>query len=255
MKVDNHPEQPIVRQELLQASLGALMDWIASFAHPLVTQQMLRQLGASLAQRSHARIQLTQGRTKIQLRKKSSGLLFQNLMQECGWETRLIQESKHHMDLAIPICPFGSQAAGSQNFCALHSAVCGEGALSQFGYAKVSLQRGPETPPRDCSIRVYTVRSEESLAADGLDYTSDPDQNGVPTVVTMHDGTFASLTSRECEVLRLVGDGLTDKEVASTLNLSVRTAENHVARVRDKLDIRGRAGLIRFAFQHHLNSV
>jgi len=254
MKVDDHPEQTLVRQELLQASLGALMDWIASFAHPLVTQQMLRQLGASLAQRGHARIQLTQGHMNTQHR-KSSGLSFQNLLQECGWETRLSQESKQHLDLAIPTCPFGSQAAGSQNFCALHSAVCGEAALYQFGYAKISLQRGPETPPRDCSIRVYTVRSEESLAADGVDYTSDPDHNGVPPVVAMHDGTFASLSPRECEVLRLVGDGLTDKEIASTLNLSVRTAENHVARVRDKLDIRGRAGLIRFAFQHHLNSV
>lgn len=254
MKVDDHPEQMIVRQELLRASLEGLMDWIVSFAHPLVTQQMLRQLGASLAQRSHARIQLTQGRTKIQLRKKSSGLLFQNLMQECGWETRLIQESKHHMDLALPICPFGSQAAGSQNFCVLHLAVSGEAAVYQFGYAKISLQRGPGTPPRDCSMRVYTVRSEESLAADGVEYTSDPDQNSVPTVM-MHDGSVARLSPRECDVLRLVGDGLTDKEIASTLSLSVRTAENHVARIRDKLDIRGRAGLIRFAFQHHLNSV
>ena len=49
------------------------------------------------------------------------------------------------------------------------------------------------------------------------------------------------LTDRELEVAALVADGLTNKEVASRLRLSVRTAENHVLNVMNKLGLDNRA--------------
>jgi DNA-binding NarL/FixJ family response regulator len=54
-------------------------------------------------------------------------------------------------------------------------------------------------------------------------------------------GERGPLTDRELEVAALVAEGLTNKEVATQLRLSVRTAENHVLNVMNKLGLDNRA--------------
>ena len=58
-----------------------------------------------------------------------------------------------------------------------------------------------------------------------------------------------TLTPREIEVARLVSEGLSSKEVASQLNLSVRTVEKHRANIMDKLGVREVASLVRYCIQ------
>ncbi|MGE5620321.1 MAG: response regulator [Sphingomonadaceae bacterium] len=55
------------------------------------------------------------------------------------------------------------------------------------------------------------------------------------------------LTSRERELLQLVGEGYTNREIADQLCLSVKTVEAHEANICNKLNVRGRAGLVRLA--------
>lgn len=55
------------------------------------------------------------------------------------------------------------------------------------------------------------------------------------------------LTSRERELLQLVGEGYTNREIANQLCLSVKTVEAHQANICTKLNMRGRAALVRFA--------
>lgn len=57
------------------------------------------------------------------------------------------------------------------------------------------------------------------------------------------------LTSRERELLQLVGEGYTNREIADQLCLSVKTVEAHEANICSKLNVRGRAGLVRHAIQ------
>jgi two-component system, NarL family, nitrate/nitrite response regulator NarL len=57
----------------------------------------------------------------------------------------------------------------------------------------------------------------------------------------------AALTDRELEVLVLVAEGLSNKEIANHLNIGVRTAETHRERIMRKLAIHSVAGLTRFA--------
>lgn len=57
------------------------------------------------------------------------------------------------------------------------------------------------------------------------------------------------LTSRERELLQLVAEGYTNREIASQLCLSVKTVEAHEANICSKLNVRGRAGLVRHAIQ------
>jgi DNA-binding NarL/FixJ family response regulator len=60
------------------------------------------------------------------------------------------------------------------------------------------------------------------------------------------------LTPRGQEVLRLVAEGMTTKEIAQTLGLSVKTAESHRTRIMDRLEIHDTAGLVRYAIRRGL---
>jgi len=60
------------------------------------------------------------------------------------------------------------------------------------------------------------------------------------------------LTNREFDVLRLVVDGLTARQIATRLVLSPRTVENHVQRVLRKLCVPNRAALVRHAIERGL---
>jgi RNA polymerase sigma factor (sigma-70 family) len=62
-----------------------------------------------------------------------------------------------------------------------------------------------------------------------------------------------SLTRREREVLLLVADGLTNREIGDKLDISPRTVETHRERVMGKLRIRTVAGLTRFVVEHGLD--
>jgi DNA-binding NarL/FixJ family response regulator len=57
------------------------------------------------------------------------------------------------------------------------------------------------------------------------------------------------LTMREREVLQLVAEGKTTKEIAAILCLSVKTIESHRTRLMNKLDIHEIAGLVRYAIR------
>jgi DNA-binding NarL/FixJ family response regulator len=58
-----------------------------------------------------------------------------------------------------------------------------------------------------------------------------------------------SLSEREAEVIRLIAQGHTSKEMAAALSLSPRTLETYKARAMSKLNLRTRADLIRYALR------
>jgi DNA-binding NarL/FixJ family response regulator len=58
------------------------------------------------------------------------------------------------------------------------------------------------------------------------------------------------LAPRERQVLQLVAEGKTSKEIAVILGLTVKTAESYRARVMEKLDVHETAGLVRYAIRH-----
>lgn len=60
------------------------------------------------------------------------------------------------------------------------------------------------------------------------------------------------LAPREREVLQLVAEGRTSKEIAGLLNVSIKTAESYRAHLMEKLDIHHTAGLVRYAIKRGL---
>lgn len=64
--------------------------------------------------------------------------------------------------------------------------------------------------------------------------------------------TTSQLTEREIEILKLVAQGMTNKEIGDSLNISHRTVDTHRTNLMKKLDVTNVAGLIRFAFKNGL---
>ena len=65
---------------------------------------------------------------------------------------------------------------------------------------------------------------------------------------------FDLLTRREREVLRLIGQGATSKEVAERLAISPKTAQVHRENLKQKLNLRTTADLVRYAIKHRIVS-
>ena len=64
--------------------------------------------------------------------------------------------------------------------------------------------------------------------------------------VTKRD-QLATLSPRQREVLRLIAEGRTTKQIAQVLKISVKTVETHRAQLMERLDIHDVAGLVRYA--------
>ena len=60
------------------------------------------------------------------------------------------------------------------------------------------------------------------------------------------------LSPREREVVQLLAEGKSNKEVASTLEISIKTVETHRARVMTKLDLHTMSDLVRYAIRNHI---
>lgn len=116
----------------------------------------------------------------------------------------------------------------------------------------------------DASAAGYVVKSdaaEELLSAvravhAGRRYLS---PTIAPIVLArLYNGTAASSshaaspTRRELEVLKLIGEGATAKEVAQRLGISVKTAQAHRDNIKQKLDLRSTAAMVRYAIKHKL---
>ncbi len=239
---------------LCKKTLRDIMDAMATLLHPDITRQVLRRIGAkhgAAAAREYRKTHTTQQ----PFSKENYVSCIENLGRhwDCGY--RKIEEGRDYLVFHVSTCPFREVGTHNPNVCPIESGVFGRIASAEFGYAKVCIFRKEGSPPRDCRVIVHIKKTKESLAAEGSVY---PEDRG--GVYDLPEGQSAEppllvLSTREREVLGCMGEGLSDKEIAATLNVSVRTAENHAAQIRAKLKIRKRAELVRYALRHRLATI
>jgi DNA-binding NarL/FixJ family response regulator len=74
----------------------------------------------------------------------------------------------------------------------------------------------------------------------------------VDAYLSKKDEVTDPLSARERQVLQLVGEGKSTKNIAEHLGISVKTAESHRARLMKKLDIHETASLVRYAIRRGL---
>ncbi len=106
---------------------------------------------------------------------------------------------------------------------------------------------------KDCGFEELALAIR--AAAQGKTYLSPDIADLVVEEAVQHAGSsassedpaFAVLTSREREVLQLLAEGLSTKEIAATLGVSVKTIETHRQHIMEKLGLRSVAALTKYA--------
>jgi DNA-binding NarL/FixJ family response regulator len=68
-------------------------------------------------------------------------------------------------------------------------------------------------------------------------------------------GQLEHLTKRELQVLQLIAEGKSTKDIAASLELSVKTVETHRKQIMDKLEIRSIAGLTKYCIREGLTTL
>jgi len=125
------------------------------------------------------------------------------------------------------------------------------------------ITRSDTVAPQDClgsgadaaiAIDLVTVEAflhaiQRAMAGTGPVVAGFQSRPELAADATADTGPLNVLTPREREVLYLIGEGLSNTEIAETLVLSVKTVEAHRANLSRKLNVRPRAGLIRLAMR------
>ena len=103
---------------------------------------------------------------------------------------------------------------------------------------------------KSCAFSELTIAIRQVLKG-YLYLTPSVREHRVSVAVNSHTrSVHSTLTSRQREVLQLVAEGCTAKEIATMLNCSVKTAVFHKTGIMDKLGLRTTAALTRYALEH-----
>jgi len=103
-----------------------------------------------------------------------------------------------------------------------------------------------------------TIRAMPGVSRGGISLTPPPSRLTIREPcgrAHAEECPLDKLTARQTQVLRLIADGKTTKQVALELNISVKTVETHRSHLMDRLDIHDIAGLVRFAIRTGLASL
>lgn len=120
---------------------------------------------------------------------------------------------------------------------------------SEEAYIREALQAGVKGYVLKAQASGDLVQAIQEVARGGLYLSPVISQAIVEAYLTKRVCPASPLTARERQVLQLVAEGKTTKEVAQLLGISVKTADSHRTRIMEKLDIHDTAGLVRYAIR------
>jgi DNA-binding CsgD family transcriptional regulator len=245
-------ERPLIcPQVLLTKALAGVIHAAAQQIHPSVFHDIIRGVGAQLGRSAASEYRLIH-KLRGPFDSHACAQCLEAVGKQCGWTLRVVVESDDVLRVTVLECVFTEPHESGSYLCELAAGLFAGVAAEALGYAKICAGSCSETPPLDSTFTIYLQESEKSLAAPGIVYRLRDNELALLAEGSLDGGPGQRLTRRETQVLQLIARGLSDKKIAATLQLSVRTVENHAAQIRQKLGIDSRTGLVRFAFRTHL---
>jgi DNA-binding NarL/FixJ family response regulator len=128
---------------------------------------------------------------------------------------------------------------------------------SSAKYVIRSLQAGADgylvkdSTPADLKLAVAAVMAGETYLSPAI---SKHVVAGLRGGGAAREGSDA-LSGRQCEILRMMAEGQSTKEIAFVLQVSTKTVETHRARIMERLDIHDLAGLVVYAIKHGVSDI
>jgi two-component system response regulator NreC len=159
------------------------------------------------------------------------------------------------LDLMMPVMN-GIQVIGEVKRIAPKTRIIVLSMHADKSYVNEALQKGADGYVVKDSLAHEIVGAIHAVIS-GNRYLSDPlkvrelDSSRYASAADMRDRDMM-LTGREREILSMVARGMTNKEMATLLSISIRTVEAHRSRIMRKLNIHTHAGLIHFAMRQNI---
>jgi hypothetical protein len=150
--------------------------------------------------------------------------------------------------LDININPFsGIEATKMIKKLAPGTRVIGVSMHNQPSFAKKMMRNGAMGYVTKNSSKQEMYDAIKSVM-DGQKYICAEIQKNITNqmLVDEDDNKLSTLTEREIEIIKLIKNGMTNKEIAEQLFLSPRTVETHRARILKKLDLKNSLSLIKY---------
>jgi two-component system response regulator len=113
-----------------------------------------------------------------------------------------------------------------------------------------------DTKPRDLIAAIHTVLAGESaLSPEITKYVIKGLEESIPAVVPPNQGLLDKLTEKEMEVIRLLAQGMSNREMAKELFVTESTIKQRFVKVMEKMGVRDRIQILVEAIQHGLVTV
>ena len=240
-----------VPQVPMMKILVHMIQAVATHLHPSVVEDMVRRVGVQLGREGAAEYRQIR-RAGRRFDPHTCVRCLEAIGKQFGWKCRVNVESDDVIRIKMPECAFEKLGETDRYVCELVSGLFGGVVADELGYAKACISRCDGMSPTHCRITIYLQQTEESLAASGVVYRQIADEVALVAEGRPNAEPGQRLTARELQVLRLIAQGLSNRKIAAAFHLSVRTVENHAARIRQKLGIDSRTALVRFALRTHL---
>jgi DNA-binding CsgD family transcriptional regulator len=237
-------------RRLATDTLVELMTSLEGILHPSLLKQLLRRIGYGLG------VKLSPGKKPLHGTSPSSAFLDSLIRITASWDWKwsVDQTDEDRLALKIHSCPLTEVACGTHHVCHVMSGFLGGLASAQAGCATVLVRRGEGVPPRNCHAVLHIGKAAPRSTSDHVTYPEPQDLIGPAMSRSKSEKVLSGLSSREREILGMVGQALSHQEIAKSLGLSVRTVEGHTARIRDKLGVHGRKEFVRLALSLGLSA-
>ena len=139
--------------------------------------------------------------------------------------------------------------ASQPPFCVVIASVVGPSQVKQALTAGASGFVPKDAGAADLVEAVHTVRQGRSYLAPAL---ADQVVSALTAPVGSGAAGVGDLTARQREVLQLIAEGLSTKEIAKELGISLKTAQTHRANVMDRVGVHKVSSLVRLAIREGL---
>ena len=269
------------KESFLRALIVELAQAVEGDGGPDVAEALVARVGESIGERMEDAYRSAR-RLTGRLSPEQMGDLYVQLKRAIEGDFYVIEASDSQIVLGNRRCPFGEAVQRQPALCQMTASVFGGIAARNTGGGRVVLDERIALGDPQCrvTVRLGPAADEDAgfLATVSAPEEEEPDPHLIeacraalhgepflyPEAVAafmrdfLHRRTLLDraardpLTPRELEVVKLVADSLTGREIAERLSISEKTVERHRQNILIKLGLRDRVALTRYAIRRGL---